>query len=372
MRTGAINDAVKWVNDRPRDQPEPGPIILQYIEASKDKELRDAGIRKRFTWAVGALSGLLVIGGAIYYLRNPINREIVRARHFHAHALAQDAVASLKPGSHFRECSSSNSCPEMVVLPAGSFDMGSSPTTSTSKPLERPLHQVEIKYKFAVSQFEITHDQWSTCVETSPTPVVNFGCSPISDSGYGLGDKPAINVSWNEVQQFVAWLNYMTTGQMSGPYRLLSEAEWEYAARAGTTTEFYWGDDPDQMCQYANGVTPETAQRYPVLRRFGEPANCEDGYLNTSPVGAFQPNMFGLFDMHGNIFEWVQDCWNENYDYAPKDGSVWTGGDCTKAVLRGGAWNDPPVNLRSAHRFSDLRTLRDFEVGFRLARQIDK
>ena len=146
------------------------------------------------------------------------------------------------------------------------------------------------------------------------------------DSGFGRGTKPVINVNWDDAQQYVAWFSKMT-GQ---PYRLLTEAEWEYAARAGTTTAYSWGDEIGKGNANCNGCGSKWDNR------------------ETSPVGSFKPNAFGLYDMHGNVWQWVQDCYHDNYNGAPTDGSAWTSGDCSRRVLRGGAWGNFPRNLRAA------------------------
>ena len=173
----------------------------------------------------------------------------------------------------------------------------------------------------------------------------------VSDSGWGRGRRPAINVSWDDAQAYVKWLSSIT----GKPYRLLSEAEYEYAARAGTETAYPWGDDIK-----LNGKAM---------------ANCVgcgsqwDGE-QTAPVGSFAANQFGLYDMVGNVWEWAEDCWNESYQGAPADGSAWTSGDCSRRIIRGGSWNDNPVLLRSAYRLRNNAGGRDVSLGFRVARTL--
>jgi formylglycine-generating enzyme required for sulfatase activity len=251
-------------------------------------------------------------------------------------ALSQMA---LQPGNNisFRECSR---CPEMVVVPKGEFIMGSPETEKDRTKAEGPQHKVTIASNFAVSKFEATFDEWKACVDARL-------CENVSDLHWGRGNRPVINVSWDDAQQYVKWLS----GRTGRPYRLLSEAEWEYAARAGSTTAYSWGD------------------------RIGEGnANC-DGCgskwddKQTAPVGSFKPNAFGLHDMHGNVFEWVQDCGTANYEGAPTDGSARTG-PCTSRILRGGSWSYDPRDLRSAHRRPSPASGQSSSRGFRIARTL--
>ena len=165
--------------------------------------------------------------------------------------------------------------------------------------------------------------------------------------------RPAINVSWEDAQAYVAWLSRETGEE----YRLLSEAEWEYVARAGTQTARYWGESETGQCRYANGRD--------------DPISCSDGHAETAPVGSFEPNAFGLYDVLGNVYEWTDDCWNASYAGAPTDGRSWASGDCARRVLRGGSWDSEPVNLRSALRELEPAGNRYYSIGFRLARTIN-
>jgi formylglycine-generating enzyme required for sulfatase activity len=235
----------------------------------------------------------------------------------------------LRPGRVFRDCS--NVCPEMVVLPAGSFTMGSNDYDS-----EMPPHTVTIQRPFAVGKFEVTFAEWDACV-------ADGGCRHRpGDQGWGRGRRPVIYVSWNDAKEYVAWLSRKT----GKTYRLLSEAEWEYAARAGTTTRYAFGDTiSESQAQFSAGKTVE--------------------------VGSFPPNRFGLHDMHGNVWEWVEDSWHSDYNGAPLDGSMWTGGNMSLRVLRGGSWlYIDPGSLRSAIRSRYRPGIRDSVVGFRVARTL--
>jgi formylglycine-generating enzyme required for sulfatase activity len=246
----------------------------------------------------------------------------------------------------FRECSAElgrDYCPQMVVLPAGSFLMGSPATEPGHQPSEQPQHQVTIAKSIAVSKYELTFDEWDVCVDYGDCP------QGITDSGWGRGPQPVINVTWDDAQRYVAWLSKIT----GKPYRLLTEAEYEYAARAGSTMVYPWGDDIGLNNANCKG--------------------CDSRWDNTqtAPVGSFAANGFGLFDMVGNVWEWIEDCVNENYQGAPTDGSAWIeDGDCKNRMARGGSWNNTPVNLRSANRVGTSIGFRDNLLGFRIGRTL--
>jgi formylglycine-generating enzyme required for sulfatase activity len=190
------------------------------------------------------------------------------------------------------------------------------------------------------------------------------GCSHRpNDQGWGRGRRPAIDVSWNDItQQYLPWLSRKT----GKTYRLLSEAEWEYVARAGTTTRYHFGDSERDLCTYGNVADLSAKEKNPGWTL----ANCRDGHVNTAPVGSFQPNAFGLYDVHGNVWEWVQDCWNGNYSGAPSDGSARTTVDCGRRVLRGGSWYSNPLYLRAASRGRGTPDFRVDYLGFRVGRTL--
>ena len=237
--------------------------------------------------------------------------------------------------------------PAMVVIPAGSFRMGCV-SGQECYDSEKPVHTVTISRSFAVSKYEITFEDYDRF--TYPNKV--------NDVGWGRGRRPIINVSWNDAKEYVAWLSSQT-GQT---YRLLTEAEWEYAARAGTSTKYHFGNSESQLCRYAN-FRDTTAGN--------DDAPCSDGVgKQTAVVGRYAANAFGLHDMHGNVYEWLEDCWNENYSGAPSDGSAWLRGNCERRVLRGGSWYDLPRDLRSANRFRVTTGLRINSFGFRVARTL--
>ncbi len=195
--------------------------------------------------------------------------------------------------------------------------------------------------------YEVTFAEWDACVNAG-------GCQGHSpdDMGWGRGRIPVTNVSWDDAWEYTAWLSELT-GEV---YRLLSEAEWEYVARAGTRTERYWGDDASDQCRYANGDD--------------EAVSCSDRYEYAAPVGSFQANAFGLHDVLGNLWEWTEDCWNDDYTGAPADGSAWRVGDCSQRVQRGGSLGSPRVILRSALRLGQPTEERLGWNGFRVARAV--
>ena len=174
-----------------------------------------------------------------------------------------------------------------------------------------------------------------------------------------------VNVSWEDAGAYVAWLS----GETGEEYRQLTEAEWEYVARAGTRTDWYWGELETEQCRYANAYD-QTAHE-DDRRDWLEPVSCSDGYSGTAPVGSFEPNSFGLYDVLGNVGEWTADCWNDSYSGAPVDGSAWRVGDCSSRALRGGFWSDEPWSLGSAERDMYSAGARRNYFGFRVARTID-
>ena len=231
----------------------------------------------------------------------------------------------------------------MVVVPAGSFWMGSRTTDPGSLNDEDPQHRVTFAQQFAVGRFELTFDEWDTCVAAQ-------GCNGYrpSDGGWGRDRRPVINVSWDDAKVYVAWLSNYTRKT----YRLLTEAEYEYATRAETETAYPWGNDIGKNNANCDGCGSQW-----------------DG-KQTAPVGSFNPNGFGLYDMLGNVDEWTEDCWHETYNGAPMDGSAWTSGDCTRRVVRGGSWFGLPKFLRSAYRLWRVTHWRDRTLGFRVARTL--
>jgi formylglycine-generating enzyme required for sulfatase activity len=255
---------------------------------------------------------------------------------FSAEEFASAAAQPVQAGQSFRDCP--DGCPDMVVIPAGSFMMGAGETG------EGPPRRVTISKPFGVGRFEVTFTEWEACVAAK-------GCSRTpDDSRWGRGNRPVINVSWDETKQYVAWLSRKT----GKTYRLLTEAEWEYAARAGSTTNYNWGNDIGQGNAQCTGC--------------GSPLDEKQ----TAPVGSFKPNAFGLHDMHGNVWEWVEDCWEGDLSGAPNDGSARRSGcdDDRERVQRGGAFLHGPRVLWSTVRNNYSRDARANGVGFRVARTL--
>ena len=229
--------------------------------------------------------------------------------------------------------------PEMAVIPGGSFRMGCVSGQDCFDP-EHPVHTVRVE-SFELSKYEVTFEEYDRFTAAT-------GRNPAGDSGWGRGRRPVIDVSWEDAVAYVRWLS----GQTGERYRLPSEAEWEYAARAGSVTAYSWGNE--------------------IGRNRANCGGCGSQWDNgqTAPVGSFGPNGWGLHDMHGNVWEWAQDCWNDSYRGAPSDGSAWESGECPRRVLRGGSWGSDPRILRSAYRFRFTATIRDRYGGFRVARTV--
>jgi len=265
-------------------------------------------------------------------------------------------AADPAPGNTFRDCPA---CPEIMVVPAGEFVMGST-LEETGHLDEKPQHTVRIAKPFGVGKFEVTFDQWDACTNAGRCPAAK-------DDDYGRGKYPVINVTWRDADGYTKWLSE-TTGRT---YRLLSEAEFEYAARAGTQTAWFWGDAPDswgsrQACEYANTHDEAGKEVHPMY--VWSHHKCNDGYGENGPTGSYKPNAFGLHDMIGNVREWVADCFQSGYDGAPSDGSVRPHqGACEKRVVRGGTWLDGPSTSRSAYRYSEAENFSNYQLGFRVA-----
>jgi formylglycine-generating enzyme required for sulfatase activity len=341
----ALTQAQSWLAKRRDDLP---LIDQDFIDQSSRRERRE---RSRARRVQALVYGLLIgsIAGLIGWINQPYLTDqltwytTVRPymlRQVRPYVLTAAAERALKSGDSFRECA--KDCPEMVVVPAREFMMGSAADERNHYGNENPLHRVTIARPLAVSKFEVTFEQWDACVAIG-------ACTHVPDGNMGRGMQPVINVSWDNAQQYVVWISTMT----GRPYRLLSEAEWEYAARAGTTTAFSWGDEIGKNNANCNGCGSEWDSR------------------QTAPVGSFAPNQFGLHDMHGNVWEWVEDCLHANYEGAPKDGSPWIAqGDCNHRVVRGGSWAGYPVGLRSALRFWYSADDHGNDLGFRVARTL--
>jgi formylglycine-generating enzyme required for sulfatase activity len=261
-----------------------------------------------------------------------------------AKPLSAGEECALKPKDVFREC---DKCPEMVVVPTGSFTMGSPASEGNGD--EGPQHAVTFEKQLAVGRFAVTFDEWDACA-------ADGGCNGYEamDQGWGRGRRPVINVSWDDASAYAAWLSRKT----GKTYRLLSEAEREYVARAGTTTPFWLG---------ASIATSQA--NYDGTVAYGNESTGEHRG-KTLPVGSFQPNDWGLYQVLGNVWEWVADCYHDSYTGAPTDGSAWTSAECSFRVLRGGSWNSSARDLRSANRYWYATDVRRADGGLRLARTL--
>lgn len=252
---------------------------------------------------------------------------------------------------HFRDCADT---PDLVRLVGGTFTMGEAGAMGTL--YERPLREVTIG-EFSIGKYEVTFDEWDACFRAK-------GClTEADDEGWGRGRRPVINVSWVDAQQYVHWLSEKTGHK----YRLPSEAEWEYAARAGTVGRYYWGEGAEWACESANVFDLTGFQSH---QNWHWRATCDDRFSFTAPVGSFKPNKWGLYDMNGNVWEWVQDCWHNDYTDAPTNGEPWVhGGECGKRVNRGGGWGNHPRSMRSATRDADAAEGFSNAMGFRVVRE---
>lgn len=267
--------------------------------------------------------------------------------------LALTAPDAAAPSKSLRDCAD---CPDMIVIPAGRFDMGTSdedirrwgvaPTNRTIG-WQQPQHRVTIAYRFALGATPVTRREYALFAREAGEKVAGIGWE--STGLRQTDDDPVVRVSWDEAIAYAAWLSRRTGRQ----YRLPSEAEWEYAGRSGTTTAYWWGDDA--------GVDRTVCD---------DCGSAWDG-KGTAPVRQFPPNPFGLYDMLGQIFEWTQDCWNDHYRGAPGDGSPWMTGDCAVHPSRGGSWNLDARIARASQRARDDHDYQGNMVGFRVARDLE-
>lgn len=323
---------------------------------------RGAGV----TWwpiALGLLAAAIGIGG---YLLGKSGQE-----------------SQSRPGAVFKDCAD---CPDMVVIPAGRFRMGATPgersesgkATGDSLSRSQPQHDVQVA-GFAAGKFEVTLAQYRAFVAATgyrgasgcfvPASGGSFERNPAKswrDPGYAQEDThPVSCVGWEDARAYARWL-----GQRTGKrYRLLTEAEWEYAARAGASAPRPWGENEDEACAHANLADLVGKALAPLFFSGRLVARCSDRHAYTAPVGSYRANHFGLHDMLGNVWEWTEDCWNESYSGAPADGSAWSTGDCSRRMIRGSGWASPPKDLHPALR-GRLETADRVSsaIGFRVAR----
>jgi formylglycine-generating enzyme required for sulfatase activity len=298
---------------------------------------------------------------------------------------AEGQGGASKPGEVFRDCPD---CPDMVVVPAGSFQMGSTVEERQSQGVakifadrEEPLHRVTIAKPFAMSVYEVTravYKEFAGATHLTDAP----GCAAYDpktdtwslqagvswhDPGFPQTDKdPAICISWADAHAFAEWLAAKT----GKSYRLASEAEWEYAARAGTRTARYWGDAAEPACEKANIMTSATQEKLGWPKSWKNQLICTGDHAFTQPVGSYPPNTFGLYDMLGNAWEWVEDCYHDTYAGAPVDGSAWREAECKARMPRGGAFHSAPWLARAATRGKADPDYRGVASGIRIVRDI--
>jgi formylglycine-generating enzyme required for sulfatase activity len=324
LRGFALGQARGWLTKRPEDISEPDrAFIMRSRRQQLWRQLRVHAIAAAVAVALGSWWQWPWLKERSYWL-------------LYVHPLTAAQENALAPLDDFIECVD---CPKMVVVPSGSITMG-----SLDSPDEQPPHPVAIERPFAVSMYELTFEQWDACVSHGDC------AANISDDGWGRGQQPAINVSWKEAKQYLEWLHRITGKE----YRLLTEAEWEYAARAaplgGRSTHFSFGNDDAELGQYAWFGLDQEPQPH--------------------PVGQKKPNRLRLYDMHGNVSEWVEDCYRDNYRDAAADGSAWTAGNCNRRIIRGGSWMQRARMLRSAARDWGNFDKGSNTIGIRVGRSI--
>jgi sulfatase modifying factor 1 len=302
-------------------------------------------------------------------------------------ALAQNHAPQTEP---FRDCSE---CPVMVPIPPGSFVMGVASDEEERENVlpqfrgwSAPQHLVTFRESFAIGKYDITRNEFADFVRESSYRTGDTCWNTVDNAqlrrnemrevaqqnwakpGFPqTGKDPVVCVSWNDAKAYVDWLSSKTHRK----YRLPTEAEWEYAARAGTEGARYWGDSQDNACAYANvsGLSRLGTTKYPISKdRFFA---CWDSYRFTSPVDAFPPNPFGIHDVLGNVAQWVEDCWNQGYVGAPTDGSAWLSGECRGRPIRGATWNNPPNVVHVGNRAWLGVGMRMGTIGFRVAGPVD-
>ncbi len=268
-------------------------------------------------------------------------------------------------------------CPELVVVPAGRFSIGSPVNEPGRTADEGPQRRLAIDRPLAVGKFEVTRGEYETFLLATGHPISGncvtdrahqgtFAPEPrtnLRDPGFPqTDDHPVVCVTWDDAQAYVAWIN----AQTGGGYRLATEAEFEYVSRAGSTTTYPWGPSADSGCMDANMVDAAARRKYPDWPA----ASCDDGALNTAPVGSYRANAFGLHDTIGNVEEWVEDCATPSYDALPADGSATRAGDCARHMVRSGSWGAVPADARAANRIRYPTRQVDDSIGFRLAKTI--
>jgi sulfatase modifying factor 1 len=344
--------------------------------------------RRRLLWiAVGAAAAIITASLLFYVYERPPSPNFRAEAADHTvmpTRVTANGTASLPVGATFRDCAIS--CPEMIVVPPGYFTMGSAGQNPTG-PLdtvpgshddESPQREVLIAHKFAAARFDVTREEYARFVDDTHRPD-EASCQILLRSGLFIESTgaswrhpgypqtmhdPVVCISWIDAHAYAAWLSRKTLK----PYRVPTEAEWEYLARAGTNSAHADDGTPIGACRAFNGGDLAYHKQFPD-DHFAD-MDCSDGYFATSPVGSFPANAFGLFDMQGNVWQWTQDCYHESYDGAPSDGSAWATPDCTLRVARGGSWADDSHAIRLARREKGIAISRYSSNGFRVVRAL--
>jgi formylglycine-generating enzyme required for sulfatase activity len=350
LRGEDLAAAQVWDKRRKPDAPAITETVRAFIRASREAEAtylaKSKATRRRVIWAqaFSLVFGLAVVGlGAGWLKQDWLKEHAYLWRNVNVLTAAEEN--GLKTGDPFHECTD---CSEMVVIPAGHYLMGSPADQKMRQSNEGPQHEVVFAHAFAIAKFDVTFDNWDAC---SAHDACNWR---ILDEGK-RGRHPVVNITWDDANRYIAWIRSFTGKR----YRLPSEAEWEYAARAGTTTKYFFGADETLIDQFAWTNTPE----------------------GTHPVGEKKPNPFGLFDVYGNVSQWVEDCYNDNYKGAPTDGSAWITGDCHFRITRGSSYRavthsssrrgHVPVTAVDPASLHGFNAMSGSGIGFRIARTLD-
>lgn len=334
------------------------PTVAEFLDEFRSKR----GTVVRWTAFLGGLVALVLAVSLYFALHGRVGG---------VSAPGASAVTTLSSGEIFRDCPT---CPLMKVLPPGRFMQGSAADDPEAQAFEQPQHPVAIGYPLGMGVYEVTVAEFREFVDATRRKIT--GCTVYdgswherpdlnwSDVGYPqTSTHPVACVSWRDALDYTTWLS-QKTGQR---YRLASASEWEYAARAGSDARRPWVTDAEAACKSANVADISAGQRYPGWKVHP----CNDGYVYSAPVGSFAANGFGLYDMLGNVFEWVQDCWHSDYRGSPSDGSAWLTGDCSQHDMRGGSWFTAPASVSAAARNRFEEGYRSNSVGFRLVREIE-
>lgn len=351
---------------RQTESPPAPPSLREWLAPLLYPLPADGGFSRRGGWFLAAWAGLLVI--LLFGVVAPFVFPDEVRRWTQVEPISEmpaPSAGGYPAGTRLRDCRD-DTCPWLVVIPAGKFLMGSPANEEGRSDDEGPQHEVTIAKPLAVMEAEVTRGQFAAFVKAKDYKQASGGCA-WNAPGFDQTDAhPVVCISWNDAQAYIKWL----AGKTGQGYRLLSEAEWEYAARAKTPTRYSFGDKDADLCAYAN-IADKSANVAGNVAATWATDVCSDGFAYTAPVKTYKPNAFGLFDLHGNAWEWVQDCWHGDYNGAPVTGVSWeTNCKEERRVLRGGGWGIGPSIARAADRDWDTPGYRVNYTGFRLARTL--